>query len=186
MKTVHEVARRTGLPARTIRYYDRIGLVQASTRGENGYRLYGAEDEGRLRFVKQARTLGLSLDEVRELLEAAEAGCCDSLLPELDRVLAAKVAELDQRIAEMRDFRDRLAAFRAGHGSACGCSGHGAFCGCLDDVPELLQIDRKGGIEWPANVGAAVPAARRSPRASATPTSFDGSSRSSGRRSTGS
>lgn len=147
VRTVQDVAKHVGLAARTVRYYDRIGLVSASERTPAGYRLYDAEDEGRLRFVKQARGLGFSLDDVRKLIEAAEGGCCDELLPELDRLLAAKVADLDERIEEMRTFRERLAAFRSGRGSSCGCSGHGAFCGCLDDAPELLQIQNaKGGV----------------------------------------
>lgn len=184
-RTVHDVAERVGLPARTVRYYDRIGLVPASGRSEAGYRLYSAEDEGKLRFVRQARSLGLSLDEVRRLIAAAEAGCCAALLPELDRVLADKIAELDVRIAEMSDFRDRLAAFRAGNGSACGCTGHGAFCGCLENAPQLIQLN-EGGKQWPVSVDAAAPAVRRSPRSSATPMSSDESSRSSGKRSSGS
>lgn len=185
MWTVHQVAKRAGLPARTVRYYDRIGLVAASGRTEAGYRVYDAEGEGRLRFVRQARALGLSLDEVRELMAAAEAGCCDGVLPELDRVLTGKIGELDQRIAEMREFRDRLVAFRAGSGSACGCSGHGAFCACLEAAPQLVDLER-GGTRWLASVDAVVPAAHRSRRSSAIRTSSDGSSRSSEKRSSGS
>ena len=161
MRTVQDVATRLGVPPRTVRYYDRIGLVEATGRSDAGYRLYAPEEEGKLRFVKQARSLGLSLDDVRQLLAAAEAGCCERLAPELDRVLVRKLAELDRRIAEMREFRRRLAAYRKGRGSACGCTGHGAFCGCLDDVPDLATIE-KGGAKWPANAGAAAPAARRS------------------------
>lgn len=146
MRTVQQVAARVGLPARTVRYYDRVGLVEATERSEAGYRLYAAEDEGRLRFVKQARSLGFSLDEVRQLLAAAEAGCCGQLLPELDRLLQAKLAELDATIGELGQFRERLAAYREGRGSACGCTGHGAFCGCLNDAPQLVQIQTgKGG-----------------------------------------
>jgi DNA-binding transcriptional MerR regulator len=144
MRTVHEIAERVGLPARRIRYYDRIGLAGASRRTESGYRLYDAEDEARLRFVKHARSLGLSLDETRELLAAAEAGCCEGVLPELDRILEDKVAELDRRIAEMQEFRDRLSAFRAGTGSGCGCRGHGPFCACLDGAPDLTPEHLRG------------------------------------------
>lgn len=145
-RTVQQVAARVGLPARTVRYYDRVGLVAAAQRSEAGYRLYTAEDEGRLRFVMQARNLGFSLDEVRQLLAAAEAGCCGELLPELNRLLDAKLVDLDQRIAELQEFRERLAAYRGGRGSACGCTGHGAFCGCLDNAPQLVQIKTgKGG-----------------------------------------
>lgn len=79
------------------------------------------------------------------MLAAAEAGCCGQLLPELDRLLEGKLAELDQAIAELGQFRERLAAYREGRGSACGCTGHGAFCGCLNDAPQLVQIQTARG-----------------------------------------
>ncbi|HEV2820633.1 MAG TPA: MerR family transcriptional regulator [Solirubrobacteraceae bacterium] len=129
------MAERVGLPARTVRYYDRIGLVSPQTRSEAGYRLYEPEDEGRLRFVRQAKVIGFSLDEIRELLAAAERGSCGELIPELERLLADKVRQVDARIADLQAFRGRLTAYQAGRGSNCGCRGHGAFCGCLGDVP---------------------------------------------------
>lgn len=141
-QTVKQVARRVGLPSRTIRYYDKIGLVSPSERSEAGYRLYGSEEEGKLRFVRQAKTLGFSLDEIRTLIAAAESGCCGEVVPELDRLLAEKVAEIDARLAELAAFRKRLVAYRTGKRSGCGCNGHGAFCGCLNDAP-LIQIEER-------------------------------------------
>ena len=134
--TVKQVAERVGLPSRTIRYYDRIGLVCADERSEAGYRLYSAEEEDRLRFIRRAKRLGFSLEDIRGLLAAAEGGC-GSTVPELDRLLEQKLAELDANIAGLTAFRARLVDYRAGKrliGSDC-CRG-GAFCGCLDDVPE--------------------------------------------------
>lgn len=133
--TVKQVADRVGLPSRTVRYYDRIGLVTAGDRTPSGYRLYSEEDEGKLRFVRQAKALGLSLEEIRNLMAAAERGCCGEVMPELERVLEDKVAEIDTRIAELSALRDRLSAYSAGKGSGCGCKGHGAFCNCLADIP---------------------------------------------------
>ena len=133
--TVKRVAERVGLPSRTVRYYDRIGLVSPQTRSEAGYRLYGPEDEGRLRFVRQAKGLGFSLDEIRELMAAVERGSCGELIPELERLLADKVRQVDTRIADLQAFRERLTAYQAGRGSTCGGSGHGAFCACLNDAP---------------------------------------------------
>lgn len=135
--TVKQVAQRVGLPSRTVRYYDRIGLVSPQTRSEAGYRLYGPEDEGRLRFVRQAKGIGFSLDEIRQLITAAERGACGELIPELERLLAEKVSQVDARISDLHAFRERLTAYQAGRGSNCGCSGHGAFCGCLNDAPAL-------------------------------------------------
>ncbi len=134
--TVKHVAARVGLPSRTVRYYDRIGLVSPDERSAAGYRLYSSEEEGRLRFIRQAKLLGLSLEEIRGLLAAAEGGC-DATVPELDRLLEHKVEEIDAKIAELESFRDRLVEYRsAKHPAANGCCGHGAFCACLDDVPD--------------------------------------------------
>ncbi len=134
--TVKQVAERVGMPSRTVRYYDRIGLVSADERSAAGYRLYSAEDAGRLEFVARAKRLGFSLDEIRGLMAAAEGGC-GATVPELERLLDQKVQQIDIKIAELRAFRDRLVEYRAGRRSSnSGCCSHGAFCGCLDDVPE--------------------------------------------------
>jgi len=134
--TVKQVAERAGLPSRTVRYYDRIGLVCAEDRSATGYRLYGPEEESRLRFVRRAKRLGFSLEEIRELMSAAEGGC-GATVPKLQRLLKEKVEELDARIAELTAFRDGLleygAAKQVSDPHRCG---RGAFCGCLDDVPE--------------------------------------------------
>lgn len=134
--TVKQVAERVGMPSRTVRYYDRIGLVRADERSAAGYRLYSVEDEGRLLFIRRAKRLGFSLDEIRGLMAAAESGC-GSTVPELDRLLEQKVAEIDTKIAELSAFRERLVEYRAGKRlSERACCGHGSFCRCLDDVPE--------------------------------------------------
>jgi len=132
--TVKDTAARVGLPSRTLRYYDRIGLV-SPPRTEAGYRVYGPADEGRLRFVRQAKTLGFSLEEIRDLIAAAERGCCSEVLPEVERLLSEKIAAIDVQVNELGSFRERLVAFRAGGGSGSG--GHSAFCGCLDGVPPV-------------------------------------------------
>lgn len=134
--TVKDVAARVGLPSRTVRYYDSIGLVRADERSPAGYRLYSAEEEARLRFILRAKRLGLSLHEIRGLMAAAEGGC-NSTVPELERLLVHKVEEIDAKIAELTAFRDRLLEYRAAKTTtASGCCSHGKFCGCLDDVPE--------------------------------------------------
>lgn len=134
--TVSEVAEQVGLPSRTVRYYDRIGLVRADARSAAGYRLYSAEEAGRLQFVARAKRLGFSLEEIRGLMAAAEGGC-GATVPELERLLEHKVQQIDVKIAELTAFRDRLLEYRAGRRrSDSGCCSHGAFCGCLDDVPD--------------------------------------------------
>ncbi len=140
-RTVKHVADTVGLPTRTVRYYDQIGLVSPSQRTGAGYRLYDAEDEGKLRFVRQAKALGFTLDDIRQLIGAAESGC-GRVVPEVDRLLEEKVAEIDHRIGELRSFRQRLVDYAEGKRGGCGCQGHRAFCGCLNDVP-VEQINKE-------------------------------------------
>lgn len=129
--SVKDTAARVGLPSRTLRYYDRIGLV-CPPRTASGYRAYGPEEEGRLNFVRQAKTLGFGLEEIRELIAVAERGCCSEVVPEVERLLDEKIAAIDAQMTELGAFRERLVAFRAGRSSGCACSAHDAFCGCLN------------------------------------------------------
>lgn len=148
--TVKDAAARVGLPSRTLRYYDRIGLV-SPPRTPAGYRVYGPEDEGRLLFVRRAKALGFSLEEIRELITVAERGSCSEVVPEVERLLDEKVAAIDAQMAQLVAFRERLVSFRAGGRSACGCAGHTAFCGCLggtggsDDLAPMRVEARASG-----------------------------------------
>jgi MerR HTH family regulatory protein len=68
---IGELARLSDLSIKTIRYYERRGLLAQPPRTEGGYRLYGPEEVARLRFVRRAKLLGLTLEEIRELVELA-------------------------------------------------------------------------------------------------------------------
>jgi len=106
---IGELASAAGVSTDAVRYYERLDILPRPSRTQAGYRLYSEEDVERLRFIKQAQSLGLSLDEVRELLPGREAG-----LSECRRVrdlLTAKVTDLDAKIAQMRAFRKTLAAY---------------------------------------------------------------------------
>ena len=83
---IGETARRSGFTVKTLRYYDLHGLLPPAARGTNGYRLYDAADLHRLEFIRQAKTLGLALREIRPLVEAARAHDA-ATRPRLRRVL---------------------------------------------------------------------------------------------------
>ncbi len=136
--SVKDTAARVGLPSRTLRYYDRIGLV-CPPRTASGYRAYGPEEEGRLLFVRQAKALGFGLEEIRELIAVAERGCCSEVVPEVQRLLDEKIAAIETQVTELGAFRERLVAFRTGRGSGCGRTGHGSFCGCLSDATSMVD-----------------------------------------------
>lgn len=113
---ISEVAHLTGLNPKTIRYYEAIKVIPKARRTMvphgTGYRLFSEEDLRRLAFVKQAKLLDLSLGEIRELIAAAEEGCCTSLNPKVGLLIDQKVNEIDKRISELGALRKRLTELR--------------------------------------------------------------------------
>ena len=110
---IGEAARAAGLNAKTIRYYEGIGLIPPPRRREGGYasqghRLFAQEDIQRLIFIKRARMLDLSLDQIKELLASVQMGCCGSARPQLKVFLEAKLQEVEQRIVELNALRQSL------------------------------------------------------------------------------
>lgn len=103
---IGELARRSGLQPGTIRYYETIGLLPKPSREASGYRNYGDGALERLRFISGARTLGLSLAEIGDVLAASEPGqvCCDHVV----RLLEAQRDRLDQWIRSATALRDAL------------------------------------------------------------------------------
>ncbi len=105
---IGELARAAGVTPQTIRYYERMGLLERPSRTSSGYRLYGDDALGRLRFVRAAQSLGFSLREIRELIALSRAG--RSPCARVRAVLREKFQGLNRRIAELRAFRRELAA----------------------------------------------------------------------------
>ena len=105
---IGQLADRLGLNAKTIRYYEDIGLVPAPERTPAGYRVYGEDTLERLTFIKTAQRLGITLDEVREILALRDRG--DPPCSYVRGVLRRQVAEIDQRMGELAALRDELVA----------------------------------------------------------------------------
>ena len=104
---IGELADRTGTSPETIRYYERVGVLPAPVRAGGGrYRRYGAGDVERLLFVRRARELGFSLDEVRELLGLADQP--DRSCAEVDQLARAHLTSVDEKLARLGALRDEL------------------------------------------------------------------------------
>lgn len=104
--TVSEVARRSGAAPDTIRYYTRIGLLPEPPRSRAGYRLFDADVLDRLAFIKRAQRLGLSLDEIHQLLQVRDEGGCPCSSTE--RMLERRLAELDRQLATLGELRQDI------------------------------------------------------------------------------
>ena len=102
---IKEVADRTGLPAKTIRYYEEIGLV-APPRGANGYRAFRDADAHKLAFLGRARALGFSIEECRGLLALWEDKGRASA--DVRAIAAEHLAEIEAKIAALEGMRETL------------------------------------------------------------------------------
>ena len=111
--TIGDLADELQLNPKTIRYYEEVGLLPHPRRSESGYRLYSTKDVERLRLIKRAKLLGLSLSEIKEIVEYAIDGRCSALKRHLLSVVDAKLAEIDQKIQNMILFREDLRRYRA-------------------------------------------------------------------------
>ena len=119
--SIAEVCARTGLSARTVRYYEELGLLPDVRRKAGARRVFGADEVERIRFIQRLKKLGLSLAEIRDLNDVhAIGGSTAAMLDRLDEVLAQRLSELDARIGELAGLRDEIEKYRARVASRAG------------------------------------------------------------------
>ncbi len=99
-------ARQSGVPAKTIRYYESVGLIGPADRTASGYRVYGRQDVETLRFVQRARSLGFSVEEVGSLLALWRDRSRSSA--EVKDLARRRVADIDRKMAELAEMRETL------------------------------------------------------------------------------
>lgn len=119
--TIGRLAKRAGVGIDTVRFYERRGLLPPPERTPAGYRLYPAAIVDRIRFIRRAKDLGFSLDEIGALLDLQDHGGRKSTVKALTQ---RKLAEIDARIADLARMREVLQALDRR------CSGHGDVAGC--------------------------------------------------------
>ncbi len=104
---IGEVARRTGLPVKTIRYYCDEGLLQPRARSESGYRLFDEENLAELTIIRSLRAMDVSIPELARILEVRRAGVCNCSV--LKDSIAAKMESINLRIDELAAMKEELA-----------------------------------------------------------------------------
>ncbi|MBI2321611.1 MAG: heavy metal-responsive transcriptional regulator [Chloroflexi bacterium] len=119
--TIGELGRRVGVPAKTVRYYDLVGLLRPAGRTPAGYRVYGEREVARLAFIRKAKRVGLSLDAIADILALYDQGerPCQEVCAAIER----KIAQLDRQIAELLALRDDLTRLRDGSEEAAALPG---------------------------------------------------------------
>lgn len=154
---IGELARRSGFSIKTLRFYERRGLLPAAARSAGGFRLYTEADLHRLQFIGQARALGLRLDQIRQLVVTARERTCAMTRPLLMKVLAERIRQTAGQIETLTrlkgdlEQRRRLLARRRP-------SDHGrGYCACFEDGQPAALIQRilpKGAPARPLGRGA--------------------------------
>ena len=144
---IGELSRATGATVKTIRFYEQAGLMQAAPRTESGYRIYGAEDLARLAFIRKAKRLGMSLDEIKSVLQLHDLHQLTCV--HVRALVDDKIARIDHALKELRDFRSELVALRDDAGDLEDCRPTGGnVCGIVERSEVTLD---EASVTWLGN-----------------------------------
>ena len=142
MLRISELAARTGLSAHTLRFYEKHGLIEASQRSDAGYRYYNDADVRRAEFVKTARNIGFSLDDIGQLLSIRvdkRSHSCEEVVA----ITRHKLDEVNARIAELNSMQATLQRLLD---SCCGGPENATHC----SIMEALEDGATPSDEQPA------------------------------------
>lgn len=126
MLKIGELAKRAGCQVVTVRFYEKKGLLSAPERTSANYRAYGQKDMERLNFIRHCRRHGMSLEEIRELVDISEnpENSCARVHDLLDR----HIENIDSQIDELQQLKESLKVIRGE------CDGKGLKCGVLKNL----------------------------------------------------
>lgn len=137
--TIGRIARLAGVGVDTIRFYERRGLLPVPRRTPSGYRLYNPDTVNRLSFIRRAKALGFSLEEITTLLDLQDSGGPKA---EVKAITQRKLDAVNNKIDDLVRMRDALSQLNKE------CSGQGDICGCpiievLSDSADSLPAGDK-------------------------------------------
>ena len=132
MLKISELGSKTGLSPHTIRFYEKHGLIEASVRSESGYRYYNDADVRRAEFVKTARNIGFSLDDISQLLSIRVDKTAHSC-QEVTDITRHKLDEVNSRIAELVSMQKTLQLLL---NSCCGGPEQATHCSIMEALEE--------------------------------------------------
>ncbi len=130
--TIGRVAEAAGVNIETIRYYQRRGLINLPPKRARGFRYYPPSTANRVRFIKRAQSLGMSLKEVQRLLRLDAKGACS----ETRSLAVAKLALIEEKLSELTQLRDVLQRLVV----ACD-QPHGASCPIIDRLESEQEVE---------------------------------------------
>ncbi|HKT40159.1 MAG TPA: MerR family DNA-binding transcriptional regulator [Ktedonobacterales bacterium] len=129
--TIGQIAQRTGVSAKTIRFYEEIGLLPEPSRGPNSYRRYRLADLNRLLLLRRIRLIGLPLSSAKPLLIGASDARCGDVQRQLLSLVEQRLHAIDQEIAELHALRETVAGYQRVL-AACPPADDSTFRDCSD------------------------------------------------------
>lgn len=135
-----DVAKRLGIGVQTLHYYERENLIPPPPRSPGGFRRYPPEIVRRVEFIRKAQSLGLPLNEIREIIVLSEHGRC--ACGRVEAGLARQLADVDQRIAELKAFRRELSQLLDASRKTRRQQRRGAICAIVEDAPPVTPLRR--------------------------------------------
>lgn len=140
---IGQAAEHSGVSAKMIRYYEKLGLLPKANRTESGYRQYSESDVHTLRFIRRARDLGFSIARIEALLKLWQNRQRAS--QEVKQIAVEHITDLDQRIAEMLAIKRTLE-----HLADCCTGDQRPDCPILDNLASSINMDRPGEVQMGA------------------------------------
>lgn len=142
MLKISELSNQTGLSAHTLRYYEKHGLITASERSAAGYRFYSEKDVRRVEFVRKARNIGFSLDDIGQLLSIRvdkQSHSCQ----EVTDITRNKLEEVNAKIVELESMQNTLSILLE---SCCGGPENATHCSIMEalDAGQKIKTDSEG------------------------------------------
>ncbi len=138
MLKISELSAQTGLSAHTLRFYEKHGLINASTRSEAGYRFYSEADVRRVEFVKTARNSGFSLEDIAQLLSIRVDKQSHSCQDVTD-ITQKKLDQVNAKIEELQSIQQTLEILLE---SCCGGPENASHCSIMEALDEGLTRDQ--------------------------------------------
>lgn len=133
--TIGNLSQKIGLPAKTIRFYEEIGLIDIPKRAENGYRIYSADAIEKLSLIKNARDMGLPIPEIRKLMKGCSDGNCSHTKEYVKEEIHEYLKVLDEKIQQMQILRQKLQDLKENINTD-NCDNSGYCCNILKQISD--------------------------------------------------
>jgi len=141
---IGQLAKATGVSAKTIRYYEQVGVLPPANRTAAGYRQYAQQSLDRLLFIRRARTLGLSLQNLKSLTAALNTGPRETVRPRLLGLVREQLSAVQQQISDLHLFQQQLEQVVQRLLMSTPAD-HSAGCRCLDTDDAAVRCDNGRG-----------------------------------------